>query len=69
MQEEFIDWNLDLIHNKVLFNQLNQRLADYLLWYNTKRPHKSLGLKSPLQYLQEKGGLSQKCLTCTQSGN
>jgi len=60
IQEEFIDNNMDIIHDKIL---LNQKLADYLIWYNSKRPHKSLGLKSPLQYLLEKGGMSQKYLT------
>jgi putative transposase len=64
VQEEFIDNNLDIIHDKILFNQ---KLADYLIWYNSKRPHKSLGLKSPLQYLLEKGGMSQKYLTYTPS--
>lgn len=60
IQEEFIDNNLDIMHDKILFNQ---KLADYLIWYNSKRPHKSLGLKSPLQYFLEKGGISQKSLT------
>jgi len=62
VQEEFIDNNLDIIHDKILFNQ---KLADYLIWYNSERPHKSLGLKSPLQYFLEKGGMSQKSLTYT----
>ena len=62
IQEEFIDNNLDIIHDKELFHQ---KLADYLIWYNIKRPHKSLGLKSPLQYLIERGGMSQKSLTYT----
>jgi len=62
IQEEFIDNNLGIIEDKILFNQ---KLSEYLIWYNTKRPHKSLGLKSPLQYLIEKGGMSQKHLTYT----
>jgi len=62
IQEEFIDNNLDVIYDKPLFNQ---RLADYLIFYNTRRPHKSLGLKSPLEYLIEKGVMSQKSLTYT----
>jgi len=62
VQEEFIDNNLDIIHDKILFNQ---KLSDYLIWYNLKRPHKSLGLKSPLGYLMEKGGMSQMSLTYT----
>jgi putative transposase len=64
IQEEFIDNNLDVIYDKPLFNQ---RLADYLIFYNTQRPHKSLGLKSPLEYLIEKGAMSQKSLTYTLS--
>lgn len=62
IQEEFIDNNLDVIYDKPLFNQ---RLADYMIFYNTVRPHKSLGLKSPMQYLIENGGMSQKSLTYT----
>ena len=29
----------------------NQKLIDWLLWYNTRRPHWSLGLVSPLRYI------------------
>ena len=64
VQEEFIDDNEDIIHDKPLFNE---KLADYLIFYNTERPHKSLGLKSPLEYLVENGGMSQKSLTYTGS--
>ena len=62
IQEEFIDNNLDILDDKIL---LNQKLADYLIWYNTIRPHKTLNLKSPLQYFLEKGGMSQMSLTYT----
>jgi hypothetical protein len=62
IQEEFIDNHLDVIYDKELFNQ---KLADYLIFYNTQRPHKSLGLKSPINYLIEKKGMSQKSLTYT----
>jgi len=61
IQEEF-DNNLDIIYDKPLFHQ---KLADYLIFCNTQRPHKSLELKSPVGYLIEKGGMSQKSLTCT----
>ncbi|MGQ9696348.1 MAG: hypothetical protein ACUVWV_16585 [Thermodesulfobacteriota bacterium] len=64
IQKEFIDNNLDIIHDKPLFNQ---RLADYLIFYNTQRPHKSPGLKSHIEYLIEKGGMSQMSLTYTAS--
>ena len=43
----------------------NQRLTDYMIFYNTQGPHKSLGLKSPLEYLIEKGEIPQKSINCT----
>jgi hypothetical protein len=62
VQEEFIDYHEDLIHDKKLFNQ---KLADWNIYYNTKRRHHTLGLKSPLQYLVDNGGMSHKSLTYT----
>lgn len=48
IQEEFVDWNLHLLQDP---DQFNKKLADWLVWYNTKRPHKSLKLQSPVQFL------------------
>jgi transposase InsO family protein len=62
IQEESIDNNLGIIYDKPLFHQ---RLADYLIFYSTQRPNKSLQLKSPVDYLIEKGGMSQKSSTYT----
>ncbi len=31
--------------------RFNRQLMDWLLWYNTRRPHWSLGLVSPLRYI------------------
>jgi len=62
IQEEFIDNNLDVIHDKIVFNE---RLVDYMIFYNTERPHKSLGLRSPIEYLIENMGMSQMYLTYT----
>jgi transposase InsO family protein len=31
--------------------KFNQKLIEWLLWYNTRRPHWSLGLISPLRYI------------------
>ena len=62
VQEEFIDIHEDVIHDKQLFNQ---KLAEWNIYYNTKRRHHTLGLKSPLQYLVDNGGMSHKSLTYT----
>lgn len=64
IQEEFLEPNLDLIHNPKLFSD---KLAEYLLFYNLTRPHHALGFKSPLNYLVEEGYQSQMCVTHTQA--
>lgn len=55
IQEEFIDNHLDIIHDKPLFHQ---HLAEYMLFYLTKRIHKSLDKMTPVDYLIKKGGRS-----------
>jgi putative transposase len=62
IQEEFIDENLHLFHDKKLFTS---NLIDYLIFYNTKRVHKSLGLKTPLGFLQLTGAMSKNSVTST----
>ena len=62
LQDEFIDPNLDTIHDKGVFGH---KLSDYIIYYNSQRPHHSLGLKSPLQYFIQEGGMSQMSLTYT----
>lgn len=64
LQEEFIDYHLDVIHDKPLFNK---KLADWNIYYNVERRHHSLGLISPLNYFVEKGGMSHKYLTYTKN--
>ena len=49
VQEEFIDYHLDDLAYDI--NSFNYLLIDWLLWYNTERPHWILKLKSPMQYL------------------
>ena len=49
LSEAFIRYHRSLLaHNLDLFNK---KLMDWLLWYNTRRPHWSLGLVSPLRYI------------------
>lgn len=63
IQKEFIDQNLDsLLVDKIDFNH---KLADYLIWYPSRRVHKSLDLKSPLQKLVERWSMSNMSVTYT----
>ena len=47
--------------------EFNRQLMDWLLWYNTRRPHWSLGLVAPLRYICNKltPKQSQMCWTST----
>lgn len=51
VQEEFINRSRDFGYNQEHFQI---KLNDYLNWYNTKRPHSSLGYQSPMQFIQAK---------------
>ncbi|MBU0722146.1 integrase core domain-containing protein [Patescibacteria group bacterium] len=62
IQDEFIDWNEHYFNN---INQFNQKLVDWLIWYNTKRPHWSLNLTSPMDYLIRNNHLSRMRWTDT----
>lgn len=64
VQEEFVDYHLDIIHDDRLFNE---KLVEWNLYYDCKRRHHSLGLTSPLQYFVDNGGMSQMSLTYTLS--
>lgn len=47
-KEEFLyKHELDIQNTK-----FNQKLTKYLVWYNTKRPHQSLNMKSPTEFMQ-----------------
>lgn len=47
----------------------NRELMDWLLWYNTRRPHWSIGLISPLRYIVNKlpAPESHMCWTSTEN--
>jgi transposase InsO family protein len=48
IQEEFIDYHQELL---ITPNEFNRQLIPWLIWYNAERPHWSLELKSPVQFL------------------
>lgn len=50
IQEEFVDYHANSLLDPSSFNI---KLMEYLIWYNQERPHWSLKLKSPLQFLVE----------------
>jgi transposase InsO family protein len=47
----------------------NQKMMEWLLWYNARRPHWSLGLITPLKYICNKLSIeeSHKCWTSTKT--
>lgn len=63
VQEEFVNWNSgSMFHNLELFNH---NLIDWLIFYNTKRPHFSLGNIPPVKYLILNKGFSNMLWTHT----
>lgn len=49
LQEEFVNGHEEYALDGI--TEFNSRLMDYLIWYNTKRVHKSLGNVSPINNL------------------
>lgn len=50
IQEECIQRSDEVFYDPERFKR---KLTDYLTWYNTKRPHMSLRLQTPVQVLQQ----------------
>jgi transposase InsO family protein len=49
ISEDFIEERRLLLVTDL--DRFNEELVTWLLWYNTERPHQSLGMLSPLQYI------------------
>jgi len=47
LYEHLIEWNLNEI---IQPDKFNYYLMNYLLWYNTQKPHQALSAFSPLEY-------------------
>jgi len=61
IQEEFVQC-CDILPET---REYKKAPGEYLLFYNTERVHKSLGLKSPLDYLITEGVMSKMSMTRT----
>ncbi|HBT6039799.1 TPA: IS481 family transposase [Klebsiella pneumoniae] len=65
LREQFIEFNELLLFEDL--NLFNQRMAEYLVLYNSKRPHKSLELMTPVDYILRE---SKNCnMWWTHTGN
>lgn len=62
IQEEFVEYRLDLIDN---LPEFNSHLIDYLLFFNGIRPHQALAQTAPLGYLVKNRLLSQMSVSHT----
>ena len=47
VQEQFAYWHTDVLDEPETFNR---KLMNYLVWYNTEKPHRSIGKLPPLRY-------------------
>ncbi len=64
LQEEFLNDNLYLLYTPKVFSS---KLSEYLIFYNQERVHQSLNYMTPLSYLYQKGGMSKKYWSRTDS--
>ncbi len=62
IQEEFVDPNLALLEDTKTFNS---HLVDYLLFYNTVRPHQALDYMTPMAAILKEGLVSKMYVTNT----
>lgn len=49
LQEEFIEFHKDLLFQDN--RAFNDKLLDYLIWFNESRLHYAPGLQSPVQFI------------------
>jgi transposase InsO family protein len=47
IQEQFVNFNTDSLDEPAVFSR---QLMEYLIWYNTEKPHRSIGKLPPLRY-------------------
>lgn len=64
LQDEFVEYSLDFIE---YIPEFNQKLCEYLIKYNTIRPHHGIKNKTPMSVLIFEGVLSRMSVTYTSS--
>lgn len=47
LREQFINENRDSFYDE---KEINDKLMEYLIWYNTKRAHQGLNWQTPMEY-------------------
>jgi len=47
IQEQFVYWYTDMLDDP---SEFNEKLMEYLIWYNTEKPHRGIGNLPPLRY-------------------
>jgi transposase InsO family protein len=55
IRQQFLAYNDDELRS---MDPLNLHLMEYLLWYNTEKPHRGIGNIPPLKYYLQSSGLS-----------
>jgi len=55
LREQFINMNRESFYDR---EEVNRKLMEYLIWYNTQRPHQSLHWMTPIDYTLKALGLS-----------
>ncbi len=66
LQEEFVEFEEGLLLTDI--REFNERMIDYLLWFNTQRPHYGLRLQTPMaQITQYLPRVSNMCWHHTQT--
>lgn len=63
IQEQFVDYNEDLLFTDI--DLFNEKMANWLIDYNTIIPHYSLQMKPPVEYLIQNNPQCHMYWTCT----
>jgi len=57
IQDQFVNWHIDDLYD---LDSFNRQLMEYLIWYNTEKPHRGIGKLAPLRYFLDNFSTPQK---------